>query len=87
MLLTRREISRGYTVISSRIKDGGIADTEQSVRSKLPIVFFMSLKASGTVLSSLVEEGRSPDEPAAVVYNAGNPEEEVVRGTIGTLAD
>ena len=87
MLLTRREVSRGYTAISSRVKDGGIADTDREARSRLPIVYFMSLKASGAVLNSLMKEGRSTDEPAAVVFNAGSPEQEVLRGTIGTMAD
>jgi uroporphyrinogen III methyltransferase / synthase len=87
MLLTRRSVSRGYTALSSRVKDGGIADTGIEARSKLPIVYFMSLKASKTVIDSLFDEGRKPDEAAAVVYDAGSPEQKIINGTLSTIAE
>jgi uroporphyrinogen III methyltransferase / synthase len=86
MLLTRRGISRGYTAMSSRIKGGALADTGKEARGALPIVFFMSLQASSSVLQNLIDEGRSPHEPAAVVYQGGSPNQEVLKGTIGTMA-
>ncbi len=85
MLLTRREVSRGYTAMSSRVKDGGIADTGAEARGKLPVVFFMSLKAAPIVIQSLKDEGRPASEPAAVVYNAGAPDQKIIRGTLTTL--
>jgi len=85
MLLTRRGISRGYTAVSSRVKDGGIADTGIQARGALPIVFFMSLRAAESVIGSLLEEGRPLSEPGAVVYNAGSPEQAILQGTLETL--
>jgi len=85
MLLTRRGISRGYTAVSSRVKDGGIADTGPEARSALPVVYFMSLRAAAEVIASLLEEGRPSSEPGAVVYNAGSPAQTVVQGTLETL--
>ncbi|MDC7223027.1 MAG: uroporphyrinogen-III C-methyltransferase [Spirochaetales bacterium] len=86
MLLTRRGVSRGYTALSSRLKGGQVADTGKETRSALPIVYFMSLKSSSTVMNQLIEEGRSPEEPAAVVYEGGTVNQEVLRGTVGTMA-
>ncbi len=86
LLLTRRGVSRGYTAISSRIEGGEIADTGASERARLPVIFFMSLKASGSVVRNLLDEGRPGTEPAAVVYNAGSPDQTIIRGTLGDIA-
>ena len=66
LLLTRRGVSRGYTAISSRIEGGDIADIGAGERANLPVIFFMSLKASGSVVRNLLDEGRPAEEPAAV---------------------
>lgn len=69
MLLTRRGESRGFRV-----------ETPRSVGADLPDVYFMALGMATTLA-----ERYSPETPCAVVYDAGAPTQEIVRGTVGQL--
>lgn len=48
---------------------------------------FLSAGMAQQVQQELLAGGYAPDTPAAIVYKATWPEERVVRGTVGTLAD
>lgn len=50
------------------------------------LVLFLSAGLLDELAHQLVEAGRSPEEPAAIVYKATWPDELVVRCTVGTLA-
>jgi precorrin-4/cobalt-precorrin-4 C11-methyltransferase len=51
------------------------------------MVVFLSAGLARRVQGDLVDSGRDPDEPAAIVYKATWPDERVVRCTVGTLAE
>lgn len=85
MLLTKRGVSRGFTALTPRENGGGIADVSLSARSRLPLVFFMSVKLVENLAAHLMGEGWPADTPAAIVYNAGSERERVLRGTLAEL--
>lgn len=85
MLLTKRGESRGFTVLTPRAEGGVNADAGIKERGRFPLVLFMSVKLAEDVARRLIEEGWSPDTPAAIVYQAGGEEEKIVRATLATL--
>ena len=87
ILLTRRDVARGFTVVSGREKDGKIADLSAANRSRLPCVVFMATKVLPEVVAQFRADEMAPDTPAAVAFNAGAVDEIVVRGTLETIAE
>ncbi|MBU8901788.1 MAG: uroporphyrinogen-III C-methyltransferase, partial [Victivallales bacterium] len=88
LLLTRRGISRGFSVATPR-KSGShliewISDEE---RKNFSQVFFMGVSELKTITKHLLSDAYSPEMPAAVVFNAGYPDCTVVSGTIANIAD
>jgi uroporphyrin-III C-methyltransferase len=51
------------------------------------LVFLMGVKNSGKIAARLIENGRSPDTPAAMIQMAFWSDEHVVAGTLATIAD
>lgn len=50
------------------------------------MVLFLSAGMLDKVSADLIKGGLSPETPAAIVYKASWPEQQVLRGTVGTLA-
>lgn len=86
MLLTRRGVSRGFTVMTPRKEGGGVGSVDIEERKTLPIVFFMALSVAGEVARQLIGEGKPPQTPAAVAYGAGSDQSYVVTGTLADIA-
>jgi len=87
LLLTRRGMSRGFTVSTPR-KSGSddiewISDEE---KKSFPQVFFMGISELKTITDHLLSDGCSPDLPAAIVLNAGYPDCTIISGTVGNIA-
>ena len=91
MFLTRRHISRGFTVLTPRhAQDGQDVDPVYGPylkRPSRPVVFFMAMARIGELVKNLEKRGRSATEPAAVVWGASTPSQEVVRGTLGDIEE
>ena len=85
MLLTRRGISRGFTILTPRAAGGAIADISVEQRGELPIVFYMSVKASAVVVEQLIADGMSPSRPAAALFGAGMPGQFTVKAPLAEL--
>ncbi len=85
ILLTRRGVSNGFTIMSGRGKGGTMSSVGIEQRRQLPLVLFMSLSVLPDLLTQLQTEALSSDTPAAVVLEAGSPEEQVLRGTVATI--
>lgn len=84
--LTRRGEARGFRVRTGHVKSGYLADVEPS-KEEDTLVIMMGLGHARDILAGLVEQGMSPDTPAAAIGAASWPEEQVVTGTLGTLAE
>lgn len=86
MLLTRRGVSRGFTVMTPRSEGGAMASVDADARAALPLVFFMAGKVVDQVAGQLLQDGRPPATPVAQVFDAGADDERVVQTTLGVLA-
>ena len=86
ILLTRRGVSRGFTVMTPREAGGKVASVGCEVRNALPQVYYMSIKSSSQVCKQLITDGRSAKEPAAVIFGAGSDQQFIIRSTLDTIA-
>ena len=86
MLLTRRGVSRGFTVMTPRKEGGGTGSVAMDVRKQLPIVFFMALAVSDEIARQLIADGHAPETPAAVVFGAGSDQARILKGTLANIA-
>lgn len=87
MLLTRRGVSRGFTVMTPRQQGGGCGSVDAAARSSLPIVFFMGVGLLPELVAQLTADGLPSNTPAAVVLDAGSVDEMVIRGSLSGIAD
>lgn len=85
ILLTRRGIARGFTVMTPRQEGGGTSPVRAEARAKLPLVFFMGLGVLSEIAAQLRAEGRPDSTSVAVVFNAGSVEERVIRGCLADI--
>ena len=88
--VTHRGLSRSFHVIT-----GHTADTDDSLPADLPylakcggtLIFLMGLSRLSTIANKLVEYGRTPETPAAVISGGNSPNPAAVRGTLATIAE
>ncbi len=85
MLLTRRDVSRGFVALTPRKSGGALAQCDGEMKNQLPVIYYMSIKAIIPIAEQLMEDGRSPDTPAAIIFNAGGEDEKVIKTTLGDL--
>ncbi len=86
-LLTRRGISRGYTVITPWLADGNNDKIDATVREKLSLVFFMAVSKTREIVDQLLGEGRSRTEHAAMIFGAGTVRQKILTGKLQEIAD
>lgn len=88
MPVTHRDIARNVTVVTASAGRDGTGDPDYGwlAQSDGTLVLLMGLRRVAHVASRLVEEGMSPDRPAAVVARGTTNEQRTVTATIGTLA-
>ncbi len=85
MLLTRRDVSRGFVALTPRMSGGALARCDAAMKDKLPVIYYMSIKAIEPISMRLLEGGHSPDTPVAVIFNAGGEDERIIKTTLGEL--
>jgi uroporphyrinogen III methyltransferase / synthase len=87
LLLTRRGVSRGFTVMTPRGEGGTLAPIDAQARASLPIALFMATQVLDTVVKSLIQDGLAAETPAAVVFDAGSDQERIIRAPLAQLCD
>jgi uroporphyrinogen III methyltransferase/synthase len=87
ILLTRRGVARGFSVMTPRLQDGGTAPVDAKARSELPVVFFMSTGVAEKLRTELLNDGLKPDTPCALIFGAGSDREKAFRGTLNKLPE
>ena len=85
MLLTRRDVSRGFVALTPRAAAGKLAPCDANEKSTLPIVYYMSIKAMDHITKELLNDGYLKSTPVAVIYNAGGLDQEIFRTELGDL--
>ncbi|MBM4153377.1 MAG: hypothetical protein FJ220_07645, partial [Kiritimatiellaceae bacterium] len=87
ILLTRRGVSRGFSVMTPRLQAGKIAPVTPSARAELPIIFFMSIEIAEKLAAELISGGLPPETPCAFIFGAGSDRETTIRPTLNQLPD
>ena len=78
MLLTRRDVSRGFVALTPRAAAGKLASCNAKEKATLPIVYYMSIKAMDHITNELLNDGFKNNTPVAVIYNAGGDDQEIL---------
>jgi uroporphyrin-III C-methyltransferase len=81
--LTHREVARSVTFCTAHATKGTV-DIARSVPAEGTVVFYMGLGSLDATCAALIDAGRPPTTPAAVVSRATTSDERIV---VGTLAD
>jgi uroporphyrin-III C-methyltransferase len=84
--LTHRGTAAQVTVLTGTSGDGADLDYARLAATPGTLVIFMGLGRLAWIADNLILNGRSFDEPAAVVSRASLPDTRVVVGTLGTIA-
>ncbi len=85
--VTHRGSAASVTIVTGH-ECNGKSRLDWDVLARLDtLVFLMAVHNVGTIAALLVEHGRSPETPAAMIQMAFWPEERVVTGTLRTIAD
>jgi uroporphyrin-III C-methyltransferase len=87
---THREVNQAVTFFTGHDASGeapGALDWAALARSSPVLVGYMAIKTLPAIAASLIEAGRSPDEPVAIIADATLPTMRVVETTLGRAAD
>ena len=86
--LTRRGVARSVAFVTPRVGDGeDVADWCDAAAAADTVAIYMGAGDADVVARALVERGRSPSTPVALIENASRPDRVVMSGTIATLPE
>jgi uroporphyrin-III C-methyltransferase len=86
--VTHRDTNHAVTFITGHGVDGKLTKLDWAAvsRGAPTLVLYMARRFMGEITQALLEAGRRPDEPAAIVANAARPDQQVIVTTLGGLA-
>lgn len=87
--LTHRSLSSSVayvTATESAQKDQSSHDWSKLATATQTLVIFMGMRKLESLMQLLMEHGRSPETPAAVIQAASLPSQRTIVGTVGTIA-
>ena len=85
--VTHRDVNQAVTFLTGHDQTGdapGAIDWHALAKSSPVIVCYMAMKTLPKISAALIDAGRSPDEPVAVVCNATLQDMQVVETTLGS---
>ncbi|BCS51999.1 uroporphyrinogen-III C-methyltransferase [Geobacter sp. SVR] len=88
--LTHRDYTASVTLVTGREgkdKDDSGIDWHSLSRGKGTLVFYMGITTLRRNMERLVEHGRSPDTPVALIRWGTTPDQQVLKGTLADIAD
>jgi len=86
MPLTHRGVAGGYTVVTGHpAKSGDEPDWSKLTDPKLTLVVYMGTRRLASLCSTLVEAGRAPSTPAAIVEQGSTAGQRVVGADLASL--
>ncbi|MDQ3856682.1 MAG: uroporphyrinogen-III C-methyltransferase [Chloroflexota bacterium] len=84
--VTHRGVAGAVTIATGHERagapDGGTHDWEALARTRGTLVFLMAVEHLETIVESLLEHGRAPDEPAALVRQGTTEEQTLLTGPL-----
>lgn len=88
--VTHREVNHAVTFLTGHDSSGILPDRidwDAIARGSPVIVMYMAMKHIGQITTQLIDAGRSPSEPVAVVCNAATAQQAVLETTLSAAAD
>ncbi len=86
--LTHREHASAVTFVTGHGVDGEPdVDWAALAAPRHTLVVYMGLSRAGTLAARLIDHGRAPETPIAIVENGTRPDQRVVTGTLADTAD
>lgn len=84
LLLTRRDIARGFRIQTPRGSEGSITLPN---KTNLPAteVFFMAISCMKDLADTLIESGRDAETPVSIIFSAGTADTKIVSGNLRTI--
>ncbi len=85
--VTHRGITSAFTIVTGHEEPGKDCPLDWSTVARLggTLVVLMGVSRLEQNVSALIQGGRSPDTPAAIVEKGGWPEQRLVKGTLGSI--
>jgi uroporphyrin-III C-methyltransferase len=87
--VTHRGLTHEFVVVSGHVPPGhpqSLVDWEALGRLRGTVVVLMGVDTAPAIAAALVEHGRAPETPVAVVADGSTPTQRVVRTTLADLA-
>jgi len=86
--LTHRKVARSCTFITGNVQDNGALDLPWQTLNdaEQTIVFYMGIKSLPIITKQLIKSGRSKNTPAALIRKGTHIDQQVVKGSLETLA-
>jgi len=84
--VTHRHLAASFAVVTGRTKDGREPDWA-GLAGIDTLVLMMSVGALGDISSKLIQAGRDPRQPAAIIENGTTPQQRVLSGDLRTIAE
>ena len=87
--VTHRGLTHEFVVVSGHVPPGhpqSLVDWAALGRLRGTLVVLMGVDTAPAIAAALVEHGRSPQTPVAVVSEGSTPNQRTVRTTLGGLA-
>ncbi|HEX3693311.1 MAG TPA: uroporphyrinogen-III C-methyltransferase [Solirubrobacteraceae bacterium] len=94
--VTHRGLATGVAFVTGHTQAGVDGDAQElapdvdfEALARFPgtLVFYMSVRALGSIAASLLRAGRDGDEPAALVERGTLPDQRVIAATLASLAE
>jgi uroporphyrin-III C-methyltransferase/precorrin-2 dehydrogenase/sirohydrochlorin ferrochelatase len=88
--VTHRGVAHEVVVVSGHVPPGhptSLVDWQALAALKGTLVLLMAVERAGAITTALLEGGRAPDTPAAVIQEGTTANQRVVRSTLDKLAD
>ncbi len=85
--VTHRGVSAQVTLVSGHSASGEELDFAQLARASGTLVFFMGLRQVELIAAGLIDAGKDPATPAAVIARGTCPDGEFVTGDLRELAE
>lgn len=86
--LTHRDFAQSVRFVTGHLKDGSLNLPWTELASKQQtVVFYMGLMGLPKICTKLIQHGRSPDTPIALVQKGTTPEQRLWVGTLATMPD
>ncbi len=85
--LTQRGLAQSVTLVTGHLPEDDALDWRALARAGQTVVFYMGVGHLGSIAARLRAAGAADTLPAALVERATLPEQRVLRGTLGRIAE